>query len=125
MAQLRQLPRFILTGCWARARRPARACINGCLRSARLLHPFYADKDEIAALIAGSAADCGRDVPFATKSRKRWRTRRRARGSQGRSRSGGGSSAWPEPNAEQIEAFVAASDVARARGSVGGVARAV
>ena len=36
---------------------------NWLFRAARVLHPFYADKRELALLLEAASAGCGRDVP--------------------------------------------------------------
>lgn len=111
MAQLTtQLPRFVLdllAACPA-----AGAGVHSWLfRLARVLHPFYADKGEMAALIASAAAGCGRDVPageiekaIANSEACAWQPGKKAR------RAGGAGGGWPKPNFKQIEAIASAPD---------------
>ena len=62
MAQLTQLPRFVLD-MLAACPSAGSGVHNHLFRLARVLHSFYADKGEMAALMAASVAGCGRDVP--------------------------------------------------------------
>ena len=62
MAQLTQLPRFVLD-LLAACPAAGSGVHNHLFRLARVLHAFYPDKGEMAALIAASVAGCGRDVP--------------------------------------------------------------
>ena len=112
MAELKRMPVFIhatLEAC-----PPAGTGVHNWLfRVARLLHPYYADKGEIAAIIEGAAAGCGREVPLqeiekaiANSEAYAWKPGQKAQQAHVVS------SAWPQPNREQIEAVVAASDVA-------------
>jgi hypothetical protein len=111
MPQLNQLPRFVLD-LLASCPAAGSGVHNHLFRIARVLHPFYADKGEMAALIAASVAGCGRDVPaseiekaIANSEACAWQRGQKAQPSRVVS------SAWPEAKAEQIEAVVAASDV--------------
>lgn len=112
MAQLTtQLPRFVLD-LLAACPAAGAGVHNHLFRLARVLHPFHADKGEMAALIAASVVGCGRDVPqdeiekaIANSEACAWQPGQKSK--PVRSSSGG----WPEANAEQIEAVVAASDV--------------
>jgi hypothetical protein len=97
-------------------------------RVARVLHPFYADKGQLADLLAKASAGCGRDVPeseilaaIANSQACAWQPRGKL--APGRDRqpvarpvsletASPSFSAWPQRNDEQIEAVVAASDVA-------------
>ncbi len=113
MAQLTQLPRFVLdllAACPA-----AGAGVHRWLFCvARVLHPFYADKRELVALVASAAAGCGREVPagevekaVANSEACAWQP------GDNRARPRVRSSKWPEPNLEQIEAIAAAPDSPR------------
>lgn len=111
MAQLSQLPRFVLD-MLAACPSAGAGVHNWVFRVARVLHPFYADKHEMAVLIGSSALGCGRDVPLqeiekaiANSEACAWQRGQKAQ--QPRVVS----SAWPPPNREQIEAVVAKSDV--------------
>src|SRR5437660_9373186 len=111
MSQLTQLPRFVLD-LLAACPAAGTGVHNWVFRVARVLHPFYADKHEMAALIGSSALGCGRDVPLgeieaaiANSEACAWQP------VQPTQRLRLASSAWPKPNREQIEAIVAASDV--------------
>ena len=111
MAQLTQLPRFVLD--LLAACPGAGAGVHQWLfRVARVLHPFYTDKHELAALIGSSAIGCGRDVTageieaaIANSEACAWQPGQKTQRASVAGR-------WPLPNAEQIEAVTAASDVA-------------
>ena len=110
MAQLTQLPRFVLD-LLAACPTAGGGVHNWLFRVARVLHPFYADKQEIAALIAASVAGCGRDVPageieeaVANSEAQAWQPGRKGQPTRA------GSSGWPKPNVEQIKAITAAPD---------------
>lgn len=112
MAQLSQLPRFVLD-LLAACPAAGSGVHNHLFRLARVLHAFYPDKGEMAALIAASVAGCGRDVPageieeaIANSEACAWQPGQKSRPVRSSS-SGGG---WPLRNAEQIEAVVAASE---------------
>lgn len=97
-------------------------------RVARVLHPFYADKGRMADLLAQASAGCGREVPqseilaaVANSQACAWQPRGKLESGRDRqpvSRPASAEtaspsfSAWPQRNDEQIEAVVAASDVA-------------
>lgn len=111
MAQLSQLPRFVLD-LLASCPAAGSGVHNHLFRIARVLHAFYPDKGEMAALIAASVADCGRDVPaseieeaIANSESCAWQRGQKSK--PVRSSSNGG---WPLRNAEQIEAVAAASE---------------
>ena len=111
MAQLSQLPRFVLD-MLAACPSAGTGVHNWLFRVARVLHPFYADKHEMAVLIGSSALGCGRDVPLceiekaiANSEACAWQPGKKAQRVQV------GGFAWPKPNREQVEAVVAASDV--------------
>ncbi len=74
MAQLTQLPRFVLD-LLAACPSAGAGVHNHLFRLARVLHPFYAYKAEMAALIAASVAGCGRDVPASEieHAERKWR----------------------------------------------------
>ena len=109
MAQLSQLPRFVLD-LLAACPSAGGGVHNWLFRVARVLHPFYPDKGEMAALIAASVAGCGREVPVSETEKAvansegcAWQPGQKAKRAQSRG-------AWPVANAEQIEAVVAASE---------------
>lgn len=111
MAQLSQLPRFVLD--LLATCPPAGTGVHRWLFCvARVLHAFYPDKGEMAVLIASAATGCGRNVPageiekaIANSEACAWK------GGQKTQQPRVVSSAWPKPNPEQIEAILAASDV--------------
>jgi hypothetical protein len=110
MAQLSQLPRYVLD-LLAACPAAGSGVHNHLFRVARVLHAFYPDKSEMAALIAASVAGCGRDVPaseieeaIANSEHCAWQRGQKSRPVRS---SGGG---WPLRNAEQIEAVAAASE---------------
>ena len=107
MAQLTQLPRFVLD-LLAACPAAGSGVHNHLFRLARVLHAFYADKCEMAALIAASVAGCGRDVPaseieeaIANSEACAWQSGQKTQRVPGR---------WPLRNEEQIEAIAAAPD---------------
>jgi hypothetical protein len=111
MVQLSQLPRFVLD-LLAACPAAGSGVHSHLFRLARVLHAFYPDKGEMAALIASTTAGCGRDVPaseideaIANSEACAWQPGQKSR--PVRSSSGGG---WPVRNAEQIEAVAAASE---------------
>ena len=111
----RQLPRFVLD-LLAACPSAGAGVHNWLFRVARLLHPFYADKNEMAALIAGATAGCGRDVPqveieaaIANSEAYAWRAGAKKPGTQAQPSY---RPSWPQRDEEQIEAVVAACDVA-------------
>ena len=62
MAELKPLPQFareLLASCPS----AGAGVHNWLFRTARVLHPFYADKQELALLLEAASAGCGRDVP--------------------------------------------------------------
>jgi hypothetical protein len=97
-------------------------------RMARVLHPFFEDKGRMADLLAQASAGCGREVPeseilaaIANSQACAWQPRGKlglGRDRQPVSRpvsletASPSFSSWPQRNDEQIEAVVAASDVA-------------
>lgn len=97
-------------------------------RMARVLHPFFEDKGRMADLLAQASAGCGREVPeseihsaIANSQACAWQPRGKLESGRDRqpvSRPASAEtarpsfSAWPQRNDEQIEAVVAASDVA-------------
>ena len=104
-----RLPRFVrdlLAACPA----AGAGVHNWLFRVARVLHPFYADKHELAALIDSAALGCGREIPaseiaaaIANSAACAWTPGQKTAPASG--------SRWPLRNEEQIEATVAASDV--------------
>ena len=112
--QGRHLPRFVLD-LLAACPGAGAGVHNWLFRVARVLHPFYANKHEMAALIAGAAAGCGRDVTLSeveaavvNSEAYAWRPGSKNAAAQAQTSS---RSAWPLRNEEQIEAVIAASDV--------------
>jgi hypothetical protein len=97
-------------------------------RVARVLHPFCADKGQMADLLTQASSGCGREVPeseilaaIANSQACAWQPHGKlesGRNQQPVSRPASAEttshpfSAWPKRNDEQIEAVVAASDVA-------------
>lgn len=111
MSQRTQLPRFVrdmLAACPT----AGAGVHNWLFRVARVLHPFYADKRELAALIASAALGCGRVVP-AGEIEKTVANSAACAWTPGRKPTHVPASGlrWPRRNEEQIEAVVAASDV--------------
>ncbi len=106
-----RLPRFVrdlLAACPA----AGAGVHNWLFRVARVLHPFYADKHELAALIDSAALGCGREIPaseiaaaIANSAACAWQP------GQKTTHAPASGSRWPLRNEEQIEATVAASDV--------------
>lgn len=82
-------------------------------RVARVLHTFYADKGELARLIASAAAGCGREIPpeeiaaaVANSEACAWRP-----GVPSERRAGAPAvSRWPGRNEEQVEAITTAHE---------------
>jgi len=110
----RPLPRFVLD-MLAACPGAGAGVHNWLFRVARVLHPFYADKHEMAALIAGAAAGCGRDVPqgeieaaIANSEACAWRPGAKQQGTKPQPSS---RASWPLRNDERIEAVIAASEV--------------
>jgi hypothetical protein len=97
-------------------------------RMARVLHPFFEDKSRIAEMLAQASAGCGREVPeseilsaIANSQACAWQPRGKLESGRDRQpvsrpvsieTANPSLSAWPQRNDEQIEAVVAASDVA-------------
>ena len=97
-------------------------------RVARVLHPLFEDKSRIAEMLAKAASGCGREVPeseinsaIANSQACAWQPRGKLESGRDRqpvSRPASAEtaspsfSAWPQRNDEQIEAVVAACDVA-------------
>jgi len=110
----RQLPRFALE-MLAKCPRAGGGVHNWIFRVARALHWFYADKQEMAAVIARAAEGCGREVPLGeievaimNSEASAWMPGGKKACTQSQSYR----PPWPARNEEQIEAVVAASDVA-------------
>ena len=111
MAQLTQLPRFVLD-LLAACPAAGAGVHNWLFRVARVLHAFYADKDELAALIGSAALGCGREIPaseiaaaMANSAACAWTP------GQKTTYAPTSGSRWPLRNAEQIEAVVTTSEV--------------
>ncbi len=103
-----RLPRFVLD-LLASCPAAGSGVHNHLFRIARVLHPFYADKGEMAALIAASVVGCGRDVPAGEIDKAIANSEACAR-QPGQKSASVSASRWPARNDEQIEAVVAASE---------------
>ena len=106
----KRLPRFILD-LLAACPSAGDGVHNWLFRVARVLHPFYANKAELVALIEGAAANCGRQVPeaeilaaVANSEACAWQPGAKA-GHPTYSRS-----AWPAVDGKQVEAITTAPD---------------
>lgn len=106
----KRLPRFVLD-LLAACPSAGDGVHNWLFRVARVLHPFYADKGELAALVESAAANCGRQVPeseiraaVANSEPCAWKPGTSSR------RTEMDSNRWPAPDAGQIDAITSAPD---------------
>lgn len=121
----RRLPRFV-EEMLATCPTAGAGVHNWLFRIARVLHPFFPNQAEMAALIEAACAGCGRDVPAAEiasaianseacawQPRERNESHRQPQQPQGNRKPIAQPSrhSWPARNVEQIEAVVAASGV--------------
>lgn len=111
----RGLPRFVLD-LLAACPAAGAGVHNWLFRCARVLHPFHADKAELAALLEGAAAGCGREIPaceiaaaVANSESCAWKPR----GTNAPVSASRSVSRWPSRNEEQIAAIAAALDAFR------------